>query len=90
MAGPYRGNVPVVNPHLGFALIGAVAVTGWARADNWQTGVGGNAARHGLSEEIGPGAEDILWQGSLPAIVMHSLFLAAYSLRAPTAIDVTS
>jgi outer membrane protein assembly factor BamB len=58
-----------MNRHLGVALIGAVAVTGWARADNWQTGVGGTAARHSLSEEIGPSAPDILWQGSLPAIV---------------------
>ncbi len=69
MAGPYRGSVPVVIHHLGIAMFGAVALTSWARADNWQTGVGGNAARHGLSEEIGPSAADILWQGSLPAIV---------------------
>ena len=48
-------------------LIWACATT--AVGDDWQTGVGGNAARNSLSAEIGPDAPQILWEGSLPAIV---------------------
>lgn len=38
-------------------------------ADDWQTGPGGKPSRHGLSSEIGPQAADLLWQGSLSAVV---------------------
>jgi len=38
-------------------------------ADNWQTGPGGKPSRHGLSTEIGPQAADLLWQGSVSAVV---------------------
>ena len=46
-----------------------------ALADNWQTGVGGNPARHGLSAENGPASPEILWQGSLPAIVSQQAII---------------
>jgi outer membrane protein assembly factor BamB len=38
-------------------------------ADDWQTGPGGKPSRHSLSYEIGPQAGDLLWQGSLSAVV---------------------
>lgn len=38
-------------------------------SDNWQTGPGGKPSRHGLSSEIGPQAPDLLWQGSVSAVV---------------------
>ena len=38
-------------------------------ADDWQTGPGGKPSRHGLSAEIGPQAADLLWQGSVSAVV---------------------
>ncbi|MHC4429328.1 MAG: hypothetical protein ACYS0D_12130, partial [Planctomycetota bacterium] len=51
------------------AAAAALALLATAAADDWQTGVGGDAARDGLSTEIGPQGPDLLWQGSLPAIV---------------------
>ncbi|MCH7704323.1 MAG: PQQ-binding-like beta-propeller repeat protein [Planctomycetes bacterium] len=36
---------------------------------DWETGVGGSASRAGLSTDVGPLSANILWQGSLPAIV---------------------
>jgi outer membrane protein assembly factor BamB len=48
--------------------LGLTLAPATAGAD-WNTGVGGNAARNGLTAEIGPGAPDLLWQGSRPAIV---------------------
>jgi len=39
-----------------------------ATAD-WTTGVGGHAARDGLSPDTGPAAANLLWQGSVPAQV---------------------
>ncbi|MBD3335531.1 MAG: hypothetical protein GF355_08440, partial [Candidatus Eisenbacteria bacterium] len=38
-------------------------------AADWNTGVGGNAARDGFQPVTGPATPDILWQGSRPAIV---------------------
>jgi len=39
-------------------------------ADEWETGVGGDSRRIGRTAEVGPAASaDLLWQGSLPAIV---------------------
>ncbi len=38
-------------------------------ADDWQTGPGGKPSRHSLSGEIGPQAADLLWQGSISAVV---------------------
>ena len=46
-----------------------LAAAGPAAADDWNTPVGKNAARSGLSTETGPAAPTILWQGSRPAIV---------------------
>lgn len=40
-----------------------------ASADDWNTGVGGNAARSGLSDEAGPAGPFLLWDESLPAVV---------------------
>ncbi len=51
----------------GIGLAGAVCAA--ALADDWNTGVGGHAARNGLSGEVGPTAPNVLWQGSIPAIV---------------------
>ncbi|NNF44345.1 MAG: PQQ-binding-like beta-propeller repeat protein [Phycisphaerales bacterium] len=45
-----------------------LALTATALAD-WNTGVGGNATRDGLAEVVGPAGPDVLWTGSLPAIV---------------------
>ncbi|MBN2560707.1 MAG: PQQ-binding-like beta-propeller repeat protein [Phycisphaerae bacterium] len=45
------------------------APLGLARAGDWTTGVGGNSTRNGLSPEVGPTEPDLLWGGSLPAIV---------------------
>ncbi len=53
---------------VGLCLLAALAPSD-ARADDWRTGVGGNSARNGRSNEIGPSAPDILWQGSRPALV---------------------
>ena len=49
-------------------LLALLALTGFASAD-WNTGVGGNAARYGYAPVVGPSEPDILWQGSRPAIV---------------------
>jgi outer membrane protein assembly factor BamB len=38
-------------------------------SDDWQTGPGGKPSRHGLSAEVGPQAADLLWQGSVSAVV---------------------
>ena len=51
------------------ALLLALGMWGAAQAGDWNTGVGGNSARDSLSCEIGPDGPEILWQGSLPAIV---------------------
>ncbi len=40
-----------------------------AAVGDWHTGVGGRADRNGLSAEIGPVTDAILWEGSRPAIV---------------------
>jgi outer membrane protein assembly factor BamB len=41
----------------------------FALADDWQTGPGGKPSRHGLSAEVGPQAANLLWQGSVSAVV---------------------
>ena len=51
------------------ALVTLLAPAHQIRADNWNTGTGGDAARNGLSAEIGPSEPQILWQGSVSAIV---------------------
>ncbi len=38
-------------------------------ADDWTVGVGGKPAHHSLSDEHGPTAPDILWQGGLSAVI---------------------
>ncbi len=45
-------------------LIAPIAV-----ADDWNTGAGGDSSRDCFSTEIGPTDPEILWDGSLPAIV---------------------
>ncbi|MBN3034726.1 MAG: PQQ-binding-like beta-propeller repeat protein [Bacteroidales bacterium] len=40
-----------------------------SRADNWQVGPGGKPSRHSLSSEHGPSLPQLLWQGSLNAVV---------------------
>ncbi|MBD3160914.1 MAG: PQQ-binding-like beta-propeller repeat protein, partial [Candidatus Eisenbacteria bacterium] len=47
----------------------AAAIAQPAVASDWNTGVGRDAARTGLSPEVGPEAPDLLWEGSRPAIV---------------------
>ncbi len=47
-----------------------------ATADDWNTGVGGQASRRGFSTEVGPTAREILWSGSLPAIVAQQAVIA--------------
>ena len=39
------------------------------QTSDWNTGSGGSASRDCLSSEVGPTAPEILWEGSLPAIV---------------------
>lgn len=51
------------------ALILVLVAAGPAAADDWNTPVGKDAARSGLSTETGPAAPTILWQGSRPAII---------------------
>ena len=51
------------------ALLLSLGMWGAASAGDWNTGVGGNPARDSLSCDVGPTSPDILWQGSLPAIV---------------------
>ncbi len=57
---------------LGAALVLPAA---GALATDWQTGVGGNAARDGRSEHVGPAAPEILWDGSLPALVSQQAII---------------
>ncbi len=38
-------------------------------ADDWTVGIGGNPARNSLSQEEGPVIANIIWQGSLNAVV---------------------
>lgn len=45
------------------------SITNFLYADDWQTGPGGKPSRHGLSTEVGPQAADLLWQGSVSAVV---------------------
>lgn len=40
-----------------------------AGAADWNTGVGGNSARNGLSRNIGPAEQTLIWGGSRPALV---------------------
>ena len=54
--------------HLIPASLTALSLCATAVAD-WNTGPGGNPSRDCLSTEVGPDASDILWEGSLPAIV---------------------
>jgi outer membrane protein assembly factor BamB len=44
-------------------------LTTTAVADDWNTAVGGNSSRDGISREIGPTSPNILWSGSLSGIV---------------------
>jgi outer membrane protein assembly factor BamB len=55
-----------LKPHI-FILLFFLATSIFA--DNWQTGPGGKPSRHSLSAEIGPQAADLLWQGSVSAVV---------------------
>jgi outer membrane protein assembly factor BamB len=65
--------VPLRSRRLVLAVLAASAILvsslGPARADDWETGVGGTSKRYGRSAEVGPAAPQILWQGSLPGIV---------------------
>jgi outer membrane protein assembly factor BamB len=57
------------------AIVGALLIVAFGPAPaavvagDWNTGVGGNAARNSLSNEFGPTGPHLLWQGSLSAIV---------------------
>ena len=52
------------------SLIVALALfANQSAADDWTVGVGGKPARHSLSSEYGPTGPNILWQGSLPAVI---------------------
>ena len=51
------------------AMLVFVILSIYLLADDWQTGPGGKPSRHGLSTEIGPQAADLLWQGSVSAVV---------------------
>ena len=46
-----------------------VTATVAGQTSDWNTGPGGGASRNCLSAEVGPTAPELLWQGSLPAIV---------------------
>jgi outer membrane protein assembly factor BamB len=37
--------------------------------DDWTVGTGGKPARYGLSTELGPTDQTLLWQGGLPAVI---------------------
>lgn len=54
---------------IGVAVAAALGLAQGALAGDWNTGVGGNAARNSLSTEIGPSDPDVLWEGSVSAVV---------------------
>jgi len=60
-----------LRPALSAALLATslLVAAGPAAADDWATPVGKDAARSGLSAEIGPADPTILWQGSRPAVI---------------------
>ena len=60
-----HASIRILFPGLVVAFFAGAA----ARADDWTTGVGGNPARTGLSAETGPQAPELLWQGSVDAVV---------------------
>ncbi len=64
-----------IEPRLLLVAVIVGVIAGAAFADNWQTGVGGNSARHSQSTEIGPAAPDLLWNESLPAIVAQQAII---------------
>ncbi len=49
----------------GTSVVGVVT----GQTSDWNTGPGGSAWRDCLSTEVGPAGPELLWQGSLPAIV---------------------
>jgi outer membrane protein assembly factor BamB len=61
-------------PWLASAVLAAVCA-GLAGAEDWETGVGGNAARNSLSPRLGPVQREILWEGSLPGIVAQQAII---------------
>jgi outer membrane protein assembly factor BamB len=50
--------------------------TGTARASDWSTAVGRDAARTGLSPDVGPDAPSILWQGGRPSVFAQQALAA--------------
>jgi len=51
------------------SLMGLLTAAAPAAADDWNSGTGGNPARNSLTSAVGPDNPDLLWQGSLSAIV---------------------
>lgn len=60
------GGAPNVNP---LPLAAALLLLAAPASADWNTGVGGNAARDGHNPVTGPSSAEILWDGSRPAIV---------------------
>jgi outer membrane protein assembly factor BamB len=52
-----------------FMLFFSLFIASSLLADNWQVGPGGKPSRNSLSSENGPQAADLLWQGSLTAVI---------------------
>jgi outer membrane protein assembly factor BamB len=59
----------------GVMVAAAAACSAVAGAEDWQTGVGGDPARDGLSPHLGPRQRVILWEGSLPGIVAQQAII---------------
>lgn len=60
---PMGGTIPILVSVLGLL----VALPLSATAGDWMT-VGGNSRHDGLSDEVGPSAPDVLWDGSVNAL----------------------
>jgi len=67
--------IPSIRP---WTLLLLLLLTGLAplAAAQWQTGVGGNAARDGLTTSYGPQEAQIAWQGSRPTLFAQQAVVA--------------
>ena len=63
-------------PHLLTLLAVTALATPPARASDWSTAVGRDAARRGLSPEVGPQGPNILWQGGRTSVIAQQAVAA--------------
>ncbi len=58
-----------------------------AAAGDWNTGVGGNSSRTGLSEEIGPASPAILWSGGDASVIAQQAVIEGDVVLMPRIFD---